>query len=119
MTILNYAPKLYSLDTLDTRFTTSSRSPFSATPSQIDPVKPSSKEERSGNVSGGVLDTDNQNIGLPPSRWRTVEYYVYYVIITVSLIKMFKVAFDISKRTCVVCSSLSCYACLTILALIV
>lgn len=99
MAVLQYARKLYSLDTLDTRFITSLRSPFSTTSPQIDPVKPSSKEERQDNVGGGVLDTNGPNNGPPPSRWRTTEYYVYYVIIMVSLIKMFKVAFDVSKRT--------------------
>ena len=99
MTILRYARKLYSLDTLDTRFVTSSKSPFNTTPSPLDPVKPSSKEERSGNGDGTGLDTSRQNGGPLPSRWGTAEYYVYYVVIIVSLIKMFKVAFDISKRT--------------------
>ncbi|KAL4879111.1 hypothetical protein BJY04DRAFT_102535 [Aspergillus karnatakaensis] len=59
---------LYSLETLDTRFSRSS------TESQLesslkDPFKPSAPNPLSP--------------GRRPSKWRTIEYYVYYLVIAI------------------------------------
>lgn len=88
MTILNYVGRLYSLDTLDTRFTKSAAK---------SPSLSSSNNARS-NISahdnaGGVNNTPSK-----PSLWRTPEFYLYYIIFIVAVPLMFKAAYDVSNR---------------------
>ncbi|EDN07191.1 conserved hypothetical protein [Histoplasma mississippiense (nom. inval.)] len=110
--------RLYSLDTLDTRFTTSSNTPLKALLAsesrataadngvlgQTDSKEPESGsgvrtkmqthtqlgEVREGGFSGRSLTTS-------PPRWKTVEFYVYYVVLLIALPMMFKAAYDVSK----------------------
>lgn len=99
MTLLQYAQRLYSLDTLDTRFVTSSRTPpqenASDTRSHIDPARPSPTESgsRSARVPGSKADA-----GTSPSRWWTSEFFVYYLVFILAVPMMFKVTYDVSKR---------------------
>ena len=99
MNMLNYAHTLYSLDTLDTRFTASSTTPLGSTVSQVDPAKPSPRQGISSNINGTGVGKDKQLSDSPPSRWNTFEYYLYYLVICAALPLMFKAAYDISKRT--------------------
>jgi hypothetical protein len=66
MKLFHCLRRLYSLDTLDTRFTNSKSS--SAVQAEA-----------------------------PPSKWRTLEFYVYYVVFIVAVPQMFKVSYDVSK----------------------
>lgn len=99
MTLLQYARRLYSLDTLDTRFVTSSKTPpqerASDTRSRIDPVRPSPTENGSSTarVSGSKADA-----GICPPRWWTPEFFVYYITFILVVPMMFKVTYDVSKR---------------------
>ena len=102
MKLLHYLRRLYSLDTLDTRFTTSARTPpqpgTSDIRSRIDSAKSSplgkdsnvAPENRDGLAAGAR--------GASPSRWGTPEFFVYYLIFILVVPMMFKVAFDVSKR---------------------
>lgn len=82
MKILNYVGRLYSLDTLDTRFTTSSKSP----PSNFTPT----------NGHGSANKIDKGALGASQPRWTTLEFYIYYLIILVAIPSMFKAAYDVS-----------------------
>ena len=86
MSPIVFLRQLYSLDTLDTRFTTSVRTPLKAAngdPAQ--PVKPEAEKL-----------TTTLPAGASPSRWRTTEYYVYAVVFIVALPLMFKAVVDVS-----------------------
>ena len=98
MSLLQYAQRLYSLDTLDPRFTASAKPP-AASSSQIDPAKPSPQELGAGvrPRNGGqkaVTGTETS-----PSLWNSPEFYVYYLIFLVCVPLMFKAVYDVSKRT--------------------
>lgn len=82
MTILNYVGRLYSLDTLDTRFTTSSKSSSSN-------VTPATGHGSANKIDQGVLAASQP-------RWTTLEFYIYYLIILVAIPSMFKAAYDVS-----------------------
>ncbi|KAK5051216.1 glycerol transporter, partial [Cryomyces antarcticus] len=87
---LHYLKRLYSLDTLDTRFTTSSRTPQAP----IDPARASS-----GEVGPTVSRQNGRSAasGAQPSRWATPEFYFYYLIFLVCVPLMFKAVYDVSK----------------------
>ncbi|KAF2085396.1 putative glycerol:H+ symporter [Saccharata proteae CBS 121410] len=99
MSWLGYLRSLYSLDTLDTRFTVSATSPpkQQATELRIDPAKPSpgesySQQSRDGQTSkGGSLGE--------PSKWNTPEFYLYYLVFLVAVPLMFKSVYDVSKES--------------------
>ena len=91
MNLLHYAARLYSLNTLDTRFTTSSKTP----PSHIDPARPSPDEapykkdkSRAGELAKGAS----------PSRWRSPEFIYHGLVFLIAVPLMFKTAYDVSKR---------------------
>lgn len=93
MSLLQYARRLYSLDTLDTRFTSSSKSPLK----QPDPVEPSTKEaETIFRPDDGGRAGSNKNEA-SPSLWGTPEFYLYYLVVLVCLPLMFKAVYDVSK----------------------
>ena len=81
MSLLQFAGRLYSLDTLDARFTTSSKTP----PSHIDPVKPSPKESQ-------VAD------GASAPKWKTPEFLYHGLVFVVLVPWMFFTAYDVSQR---------------------
>ena len=94
MNTLQYIRRLYSLDTLDTRFTASKSS--------------SSKEPGAGrhNIrsTGGAPVADfaagetTKNSGISAPLWKTQEFYVYYIMFIVVVPLMFKVAIEVSNR---------------------
>ena len=91
MNLLHYAARLYSLDTLDTRFTTSSKTP----PSHIDPARPSPDEvsHKKGKSGAGELAK-----GASPSRWTSAEFIYHGLVFLVAVPLMFKTVYDVSKR---------------------
>lgn len=89
MTLLDYAQQLYSLDTLDTRFTTSKNPPDAA--SELDPARPRSTEHNAV-ARSAAAGTAGQ-----PSLWRTPEFYFYYFMVGVCLPLMFKAAIEVSQ----------------------
>lgn len=91
MSLLRYAGRLYSLDTLDSRFTTSSKTP----PSRVDPARPSPDEASSR--KGRAVDGEIAK-GASPPRWRSPEFIYHGLVFLVAVPLMFKTAYDVSKR---------------------
>ena len=91
MNLLHYAGRLYSLDTLDTRFTTSSKTP----PSRSDPARPSLDEPP---YKKGRSGTDELAKGASPPRWRSPEFIYHGLVFLVVVPLMLKTAFDVSQR---------------------
>lgn len=86
---LAYIRQLYSLDTLDTRFVVPATSPPKEVleEAKVDPANPHP-------ISNG---RDKTGEHVQPPRWRTNEFYFYYVVISVSVFFMFKLVIDCSK----------------------
>ena len=99
MSLLQYAQRLYSLDTLDPRFTSSSKAPPKASSnSQLDPAKTSTKEaETDARLQSSGKSAALQDVASPPL-WRTPEFYIYYVVFLICVPLMFKAVYDVSKR---------------------
>ena len=95
MTWLWQLRSLYSLDVLDTRFTTSSTSPLKPHDYErrIDPARQSSTDVTENAKEQGT----EINGALKRSLWHTQEFYIYYVIFLVAVPLMFKAAIDVSK----------------------
>lgn len=90
MSLLHYAGKLYSLNTLDTRLTTSSKTP----PSPIDPARPSTNEASYNKGRSGAGELSK---GANPPRWRSPEFLYHAIVLLVALPLMFKTAYDVSR----------------------
>ena len=73
--------KLFSLETLDLRFTTSSKVPLP------DPAK---RDIRTS--------PDTVAANASPSLWRTPEFSLYFVVIVVCLPLMFNAVYQVSQR---------------------
>lgn len=90
--LLSWFRRIYSLDTLDTRFTTSATTPLKAT---ADTRSASSKDARANAIASSA----------PPAKWRTPEFYVYYVVFLICVPLMFKTVVDVSRsRPCLLYS---------------
>lgn len=104
MSLLYWLRRLYSLDTLDTRFTVPANTPLKAaadTRSSSSPsaaADPSAKDARSSEIAHGAS----------PSRWKTPEYFVYYLVFLTLVPLMFKTVIGVSQgwylynETCIV-----------------
>ncbi|KGO36180.1 Membrane bound O-acyl transferase, MBOAT [Penicillium expansum] len=79
--IFAWLRRVYSLDTLDTRFTSS------ATPAHTN-TRPS-KDARTNVITQGAS----------PSLWRTPEFFVYYLFFIIFVPLMFKTVIDVSKKS--------------------
>lgn len=90
MSLLRYAERLYSLDTLDARFTTSSKTP----PSPADPARPSLNDAgyKRGRAGGEEIDE-----GASSPRWRSPEFMYHGLVFVVIVPLMFKTVYDVSK----------------------
>ncbi|CAG7975253.1 unnamed protein product [Penicillium olsonii] len=76
--IFTWLRRVYSLDTLDTRFTSTANT---------DSRRP--KDARANAIAQGAS----------PSLWRTPEFFIYYVFFIVLVPLMFKTVYDASKDT--------------------
>ncbi|OAX78770.1 hypothetical protein ACJ72_06920 [Emergomyces africanus] len=127
MGLLYWFRRLYSLDTLDTRFTNSSNAPLkaiiSATESPIAAADNGvlAQTGSKGLGSGGGVQSQTQtqtksgthvqlgegrggaacapSLTTSPPRWNTAEFYVYYVVFLFALTMMFKAAYDVSTES--------------------
>jgi protein-cysteine N-palmitoyltransferase HHAT len=88
MTPIAFLRQLYSLDTLDTRFTSSAQTRLKA--ASEDPAQAAKPQ---GEKSPAELPA-----GASPSRWRTPEFYFYALVFIVSVPQMFKAVVDVSQR---------------------
>jgi hypothetical protein len=85
MTVLSFLRELYSLDTLDTRFTHSST-----------PPKPVNEHAPKQGARDGKTQT--QPTDASPPRWRTPEFYVYLVVFLVCVPQMYWAVVSVSQR---------------------
>jgi hypothetical protein len=98
MSIFSYVRSIYALDTIDTRFTSSSATPYKAVvDARIDPATSTSKRDDS--VPGVGIRTDYSGRPIAqPSKWGTPEFYFYYLVFITVVPYMFWVAYDVSRR---------------------
>lgn len=98
MSIFSYVKSIYALDTIDTRFTSSSATPYQTV---VDARSdPSSKIKRDDSKPGVGVRTDHSGRPIAqPSKWNTPEFYFYYFVFITVVPYMFWVAFDVSRRT--------------------
>ena len=101
MTLLQYVGKLYSVETLDTRFTPSPRTPSSL----IDPARPSPREVK----SSGDGSQKQLNGGSPP-KWKTKEFAVHGLVFLVAVPLMFFTVYQVSQRKSIVGTDLTSLA---------
>ncbi|WEW58019.1 glycerol transporter [Emydomyces testavorans] len=95
MSLLSWLRRLYSLDTLDTRFTVSATTPLSLA---ADSNRSGAQDRRN------AKQTKN---GASPPKWNTLEFYIYYVVFIVAVPLMFKTAIDVSLESHTTYSSYS------------
>ncbi|OCK84877.1 glycerol uptake protein 1 [Lepidopterella palustris CBS 459.81] len=98
---LQYLKQLYSLDTLDTRFTVYSAAPPKQVLNevQLEPAKPSPKEYAPSQNSLDTRSAQKVSEGAQSSRWGTLEFYCYYFIFITVVPFMFKAVYDVSKES--------------------
>ncbi|KAI4870226.1 MBOAT-domain-containing protein [Hypoxylon rubiginosum] len=87
MGVLSFLRATYDLDTLDTRFTNTSSTPYK-TVIEARGDAAASKERAAKWKSQGQ-----------PSRWNTPEFYLYYFVLLLVIPYMFWVAYDASRPT--------------------
>ncbi|KEQ91211.1 hypothetical protein AUEXF2481DRAFT_112621 [Aureobasidium subglaciale EXF-2481] len=93
MSWLSFIKKLYSLDTLDTRFTTSTKTPHKITTeaSIADSKLPAQQILQSRK--------DQSLPGTQPSKWNTLEFYFYYICFLTIPVFMVKAVYDVSQES--------------------
>lgn len=86
--------RLFSLDTLDTRFTTSSKTPPRKATDSIATEKPSVQQPLGR--PGESVEAESLP-GAQASRWQTPEFYFYYLCFLTIPPLMFKAVYDVSQ----------------------
>ena len=87
MTFLSFFRDLYSLDTLDTRFTTSAQTPLKVA------ADDSAKTTHEG------LQVSRLPNGASPARWRTPEFYLYLLVFLFCVPNMYWAVVEVSQPT--------------------
>jgi hypothetical protein len=97
MSLFSFIRSVYSLDTLDTRFTSDAAVPYVAISSNpIDPVQQVKKNDPPPGVP--VIREKTGDPVAQASRWRTPEFFLYYVAFIITVPYMFWVVYDVSRR---------------------
>lgn len=98
MSAFSYIKSIYALDTIDTRFTSSSATPYKAViDARADPATSGSKRDDS--IPGVGVRTDHSGRPIAqPSKWKTPEFYFYYFVFITVVPYMFWIAYDVSRR---------------------
>jgi hypothetical protein len=98
MGLFSYIKSIYSLDTIDTRFTSNSSTPYRAViEGRNDSIASGVKRDDSNGGVGVKTDRNGRPIA-QPSKWKTPEFYFYYFIFITIVPYMFWVAYDVSRR---------------------
>lgn len=86
--------RLFSLETLDTRFIIPATAPprEALEAAALDPANPLPVQD------DRKASTDH----VQPSKWNTSEFYFYYLVILVCVPLMFKAVIDVSKGWCII-----------------
>ncbi|KAL2870767.1 putative glycerol:H+ symporter (Gup1) [Aspergillus lucknowensis] len=87
LSFLSWLRRLYSLDTLDTRFTVPATTP----------VKVAAEDTRSGSAKDARSNAVANSAS--PSKWGTLEFFVYYIVFLVAVPLMFKTVADVSQES--------------------
>ncbi|KAL4921535.1 MBOAT, membrane-bound O-acyltransferase family-domain-containing protein [Aspergillus aurantiobrunneus] len=85
--LLSWFRRLYSLDTLDTRFTVPANTP----------IKVAAEDTRSGSAKDARSSVVASSAS--PSKWGTLEFYVYYLVFLVAVPLMFKTVVGVSQES--------------------
>ncbi|KAI0151643.1 putative glycerol:H+ symporter [Xylariaceae sp. FL1272] len=88
MGVFSFVRNIYDLDTLDTRFTNSSTTPYRTI-----------IEERKDAAASKQRASRWKSKGANPSNWNTPEFYLYTGIVLLSIPYMFYTAYDASRTT--------------------
>lgn len=97
MSLFSYVKSIYALDTIDTRFTSSSSTPYrTVIDSRNDPATLGVKRDDSKGGIGVKTDRSGRPIA-QPSKWKTPEFYFYYFVFVTIVPYMFWVAYDVSR----------------------
>lgn len=94
MNNLHHIRRLYSLDTLDTRFTASK---FSTLKDSV-PGRQTTRSPGVASVGDSTTGEGTRKSEIASSLWATTEFYFYYVVFLVAIPLMFKVANKVSNR---------------------
>lgn len=86
MGVLSFFRSIYDLDTLDTRFTTSSSTPYKTVVESRGDAAAS--KERAARFSGSTK----------PSKWKTPEFFLYILLVGMAIPTMVWVAYNASTR---------------------
>lgn len=86
MGAFSYLRSIYDLDTLDTRYTITSKTPYKTyVESRNDPGASKARAAKFGSR-------------VQPSKWRTPEFYMYGVVMAVVIPAMLWVTYSVSRR---------------------
>lgn len=86
MGLFSLLRSVYTLDTLDTRFTTPSATSYrTVLESRADPAAKDGQRERIASRA-------------PPSKWNTPEFYLYYLVFAICLPLMIYIPYTVSRR---------------------
>ena len=104
MSWLQFWRKVYSLETLDTRFVVSANTPpkVQATDFELNSVQGEISSSQSNGLKGRSASRDAQSAAVSDIRsplWDTMEFYFYYFVFVTVVPTMFYVAYSVSKRT--------------------
>ncbi|KAI1418892.1 MBOAT, membrane-bound O-acyltransferase family-domain-containing protein [Xylaria sp. FL1777] len=104
MGAFSYLRNVYDLDSLDTRFTVSSTTPYRAVVEARGDAAAASKERAAKWNSRPASSSSSSSSPSSPSpsskpRWNTPEFYLYYVVFVVAIPYMFWITYDASKAT--------------------
>ncbi|TVY38080.1 Glycerol uptake protein [Lachnellula subtilissima] len=97
MSIFSYIRSIYALDTIDTRFTSSSSTPYKAViDARLNTAASTSKRDDSVLSAGVKTDRHGRPVA-QPSKWNTPEFYLYYFVFLTIVPYMFWIAYDVSR----------------------
>ena len=88
MTLYGFLKDVYSLDTLDTRLTTPSKTPAKG-------AHDVSKSTRA-TVNGSKVSAERP-ASTSPSKWGTIEFYMYTIVFVFCVPLMYKAVWDVSQ----------------------
>lgn len=107
MRVLQHVQRLFSLDTLDTRFTTSSKALL---PNEhlLRKIPRADSHDGSYNLHPRQIGRTIEEAGPSASKWSSPEFMVYAVVFMIAIPLMFKTAYDVSARMCILSLARCC-----------
>lgn len=98
MRLLSTIRDILSLETLDSRFTAGTQRSSSSARYRAAPSLASSSRSSDRSPHGDESrESKRLREEAQPSRWKTLEFWLYYVVFAIAVPAMFKCAYDLSK----------------------